>query len=368
VAKSGARGLLINAALAIGTILICFVAGEALIRVLPLAERLGWTDTRPVATRLADAPPKVAGVLRILALGDSFTEWRDAAGLSFIRVAAREIEASGARVEVVNLAEAGTGIPEYRANFARAADRLAPDLVVIGLYLGNDLRVAGPAAPEPPPPPAWRRLVKKSILLSTTFRLAKVYIPTLRSGSLDALLIDLARQEGRDRIYVAARLAAADPKLVEAARADTINVWDLATAVFFPDYYGELAEAADGTGQGREVSGGIAALDALIADCRARNISPIVVLLPPPVWAEERTRDYFQRLGYRALGPVIGPVPVIERLKRHLGEQSIAVLDPLPALRAARERVYLENDEHLNGRGQAVVGGELARLIATLRR
>ena len=114
-----ARRILINAAPALGAILVCFVAGEALIRALPLAERLGWSDTRPVTTRLAETRPKAAGVIRILALGDSFTEWRDTAGLSFIRVAARKIEASGARVEVINLAEAGTGVPEYRANFAR---------------------------------------------------------------------------------------------------------------------------------------------------------------------------------------------------------------------------------------------------------
>ena len=50
-----------------------------------------------------------------------------------------------------------------------------------------------------------------------------------------------------------------------------INVWDLATPAFFPDYYGELAQADPATRQGREVAGGIANLDTLIAECRARE-------------------------------------------------------------------------------------------------
>jgi len=39
------------------------------------------------------------------------------------------------------------------------------------------------------------------------------------------------------------------------------------------------------------------------------------------------------------------------------------VLDALPALRAERKRSYLENDEHLNGHGQEVVGNALARML-----
>jgi len=374
VPKSSARARLANAALAVATLAICFVVGEAIIRMLPAAERLGFTDSSPVAARAAAAGPKEPGRIRIVALGDSFTEWRDRSGGSFVRVAERALNDVGKKVEVVNLAEAGTGIPEYFANLVRNADALKPDMVVVGLYLGNDLRLSDPPlitpqgraaalAAVPPSVPGWRRLVKKSILIDTAFRFAKTQIGALRSGSFDALVAELAAREGRDPAYVAARLAGIEPALVDAARADMINVWDLATAVFFPDYYGELAVAAPGTRQGREVAGGIADLDALIAECRARNIKIAVVLLPPPPWAGERYRGYFRRLGYGALGPADGPVPLIDLLKTHLVEAGIAALDPLPALRAERERSYLENDEHLNGHGQEVVGTALARFL-----
>lgn len=371
MASSGLRGRLINAVLAIVVTALCVVAGEAILRNLPVAERFGWSGAVPVEDRIAAVRPKTHGTLRILALGDSFTEWRDTDGLSFIRVAARDLGKAGMPVDVVNLAEAGTGIPEYRANFARAVERVAPDLVVIGLYLGNDLREAN-AVNAPAAAVSrgiwWKRLLKQSVLLSTSFRLAKRYIPALRSETLETLLADLGAREGRDAAFVAARLAAADPVLVEAARADTINTWDLATGVFFPDYYEALAEVAPDTRQGAEVAGGIAALDVLIAECRAHNAVPIVVLLPPPVWTEARTLDYFHRLGYGATGPLNGPVPVVELLKRHLAALSVPTVDPLSALRAESEPVYLQNDEHLNGHGQTVVGAEVARQILALRR
>lgn len=369
MATSGLRGWLINAALATAVTVFCFVAGEVILRHLPVAERFGWSGSIPVEQRIAVVKPKTPGLLRILTLGDSFTEWRDTDGLSFIRVAARDLEKAGLQVEVINLAEAGTGIPEYRANLARAVERVAPDMVVVGLYLGNDLRDADAAPVSNMAQESWwKHLLKQSVLLSTSFRLAKRYIPAMRSGTLENLLSDLSTREGRDAAFVAARLAAADPILVDAARADTVNVWDLATGVFFPDYYEALAEAAPGTRQGAEVAGGIAALDALIAECRAHGAQPVIVLLPPPVWTEARTLEYFHRLGYGATGPLSGPVPVMELLKRHLAALSVPAIDPLPVLRAATEPVYLQNDEHLNGHGQMVVGAEVARQILALRR
>lgn len=369
--KPGLRERLVNAALAIFMVALCFVAGEVILRNLPVAERLGWWRSIPLEERIDAVGPKAPSTQRILTLGDSFTVWRDTEGLSFIRIAARELDKAGMPVEVVNLADGGMGISNYRATFLQAVERVAPDIVVIGVFLGDDLREADAAtAPTPPVIPRtwWRDLAKRSILLSTVFRLAKRYIPAMRSGSFERLLDNLAAHEGRDAAFVSRRLAVVDPVLVDGARADTVNIWDVATAVFFPDYYQNLAEAAPGTRQGVEVAGSIAGLDLLIAESRARNVVPVVVLLPPPVWVEARTLDYFHRLGYGATGPLTGPVPVVELLKQHLAALSVATVDPLPALRAEAQPVYLENDEHFNSLGQTIVGTEVARQILALRR
>ena len=110
-------------------------------------------------------------------------------------------------VEVVNLAEAGTDLDAYFGNLLRFGDRLDPDVVVVGLYLGNDLEPETPPldteegkalALKPPPPPAeglGRRIAKRSILLNSAFRLGKVYFPSLRSSFFQGMLDHLKEPE-----------------------------------------------------------------------------------------------------------------------------------------------------------------------------
>jgi hypothetical protein len=91
--------------------------------------------------------------------------------------------------------------------------------------------------------------------------------------------------------YVARRLSEADPTLVDAARADGINGWDLAFAIFDPD--GDFAAADSNTSKGRGVEAAFGDLRTLIIAARAHNAKVAVVLLPPPVWVAERYWGYF---------------------------------------------------------------------------
>jgi hypothetical protein len=288
-----------------------------------------------------------------------------------VRVAERLLPGN----DVVNLAEAGTDLGGYLSNLLRYGDRLRPDVILIGLYLGNDLVPATPpldtaeaqAALRAPSPPqtdsALKRLAKRSALLNYVFRLGKVHIPVLRSGAFEQMVSGLKAQTGMDDAYVAGRLSRADPALVDAARADAINGWDLAFAMFDPDYYGDLAAAAGGTTKGIEVAGAIRDLRAVIAAARERSAAVAVVLLPPPVWVAQRYWSYFKRLGYGDLGPVSGPVPVVEQVKAYLSAEGVPTLDALPALRA-EPATYLPNDIHLDRSGHDVVGRELAGFLA----
>jgi hypothetical protein len=358
------------------SLVVSFVLCEALIRQLPVSDMMGWTTVPPVPERVRAAGPKPAGRVRILVLGDSFTEWRDSTGQSFARVAQRALAAAGHPVDVVNLGQAGTGLTEYFGNLARYGDRLQPDVVVIGLYLGNDLVPSAPhldtpegraAAAIDPPAPAepglWWRLAKKSVALNYVFRLAKARVPALRSHFFDGIVADLRRGQGKDDAFVAERLAAADPALVDAARADAINGWDLAGAMFFPTYYDDLARMTPNTPQGDAAAASLRDLDALVAAAGAHARKVMVVLLPPPVWAGERYQAYFRRLGYGRLGPSSGPVPVVERVAAELSAHGIAWVDPLPLLRADAVDTYLPNDEHLDREGQRVVGEALAAAL-----
>ena len=101
---------LLAASLAIGLAL-----AEFAIRHLPLGDAMGWSMVPPVADRAARAAAAPRGTTRIVALGDSMTEWRDNTGDAYVRVAERMLPG----VEMINLAQAGSGIEQYLENFLR---------------------------------------------------------------------------------------------------------------------------------------------------------------------------------------------------------------------------------------------------------
>jgi lysophospholipase L1-like esterase len=353
---------------------LSFLGAEMASRYMLVSDKMvGWSIVPPVTDRVANTRVPAPGHIRIVVLGDSLTEWRDNVGDSFVRVAERRLP----NIEMVNLAEAGTGLAEYFGNLLRYGLRLHPNVVVIGLYLGNDLYPSSPPLESPQATEAalalqpqqrtagevLKRISKRSVLLNYVFRLAKIYIRPLRSGFLEHSIEALKIQTGRDDAFVASKLRQIDPELLEAARADAINVWDLAIAIFYPDYYGDLAAATPGTDKGEEVAGALRDVRALVTEARRTKAKVAVLLLPPPVWVGETYQQYFRRLGYRELGPAIGPVPLIERLKAFLSAEGVPALDVLPALRAEKEKAFLDNDVHPNRRGHEVIGAELASFL-----
>jgi lysophospholipase L1-like esterase len=84
---------------------------------------------------------------RILALGDSF-----AFGLgveaeeTFVHQLAERLRAGGIRATALNAGVPGYGIPDSVARFSRLGAQLKPDLVILAVYVGNDLQEA--AEPE----------------------------------------------------------------------------------------------------------------------------------------------------------------------------------------------------------------------------
>jgi hypothetical protein len=154
---------------------------------------------------------------------------------------------------------------------------------------------------------------------------------------------------------------------VDAARADAINPSDLALAIFYPDYYGTLAAANlyNLEGEHFELERILQDLGTLIFAARQTGAKVGVVLLPPPVWVNESYWHYFRALGYRNLGPTDRPVLIIDRVKDYLAGLSVPTLDTLPILRAQTERVYLDNDIHLNDIGQKAVGEALAEFLVS---
>src|SRR5262245_31473941 len=178
------------------SILITFLFCEFAIRHLTFSDKMGWTMVPPIEDRVRSAENAQRQQPRVLIVGDSQTEWRDSTGQSYVRVAQRQLAARNFLVEFVNLAQAGTDMDGYFGNLLRYADRLKPDLIVVGLFLGNDVKGANPplSTPQgrkkallslettPSDGLSLKLLAKKSVLLNFSFRIAKGYFPQLRSG------------------------------------------------------------------------------------------------------------------------------------------------------------------------------------------
>jgi lysophospholipase L1-like esterase len=365
-------------AIAIVSLIITLVACEFVVRNSPLGDKMGWTMVPPVEDRVRAAENEQRRP-RVLIVGDSQTEWRDTTGESYVRVAERQFATKDRRAHFINLAQAGTDVDQYFVNLIRHADRLKPDLVVVGLYLGNDIRGATPPlsldedkqrallARVPVENEAFslRGFLKHSTLLNFLYRLAKGYSPQLQSGHLENIIQQLKDRSGQGDDYVRERLRAADPRLVDAARADTINPWLLATAAFYPNYYSELATVAPGTAHRPDLAALLRDFSVIAEFCRKRGTPVVAVLIPPPVWVSERYQDFFYKLGHRTLGSAKDALPLIQKLKEGLAEIDVHSIDVLDDLRAANDETYLARDDHLNRRGHEIVGSALARWLAS---
>ena len=86
------------------------------------------------------------GAARILAVGDSFTFGVGAeAEESYPARLAAALAAAGVDAEVLNAGVPGFGVPDAAAWFAAHGAGLAPDIAVLGVFVGNDLQdAAGP--------------------------------------------------------------------------------------------------------------------------------------------------------------------------------------------------------------------------------
>ena len=93
---------------------------------------------------------KSDGAFRVLFVGDSFTEGfgvhDDETFPHYFETIARRIEP---RLEVINAGQNATDLPEFVGLMRGYAERLAPDLVVLSLYAGNDVPIEGPPRPIP---------------------------------------------------------------------------------------------------------------------------------------------------------------------------------------------------------------------------
>lgn len=109
-----------------------------------------------IGIRDRELPRERGTAFRILAIGDSYTYgWGVNMEDCWTRLLDDHFKAAGQEVEVINLGKPGQG-PRYYAEIAeKAIPWLRPDLVLVCMLQGNDIRDVGPEGESLPLPDLW---------------------------------------------------------------------------------------------------------------------------------------------------------------------------------------------------------------------
>lgn len=110
-------------------------------------------DTRVAINRQGlrgpEIGPKAPGTFRVLALGDSFAFGVGAQeGETYPAQLQRILRSRGMRAEVLNAGAPGFGVPDAVAWFQRWGWTLEPDVVLVTVFVANDLQDAAPGGPK----------------------------------------------------------------------------------------------------------------------------------------------------------------------------------------------------------------------------
>ena len=344
---------------------------EVFLRFSPLSDKLGWTRNHTAEEKISRLTAKLPGELRILGLGDSFSDYRDADGKNYLRFMEQYAAHNGIRLSVINLSRAGTGVEEYRRVFQTHSNAVNADIVTIGIYLGDDIACPTNATPTSQPQHKDGRsmegaasttmkdaLKRHSVLLNAIFRRSKYYVPALRSGTYERNLETLKTRSGTPEDVINSRLAEIDKRIVKMSKSDLINPWSLPTALVYPEYYSKLYLLNDDAWT-ETLTCFLEYLGRFGDEVRQSGSEPVFVLIPDSiVVGQDYHSNYYERLGFEVEENMhsINPVPLIETVKQYLNSNHFKYVDLLPSLRRHNGNLYIPLDMHFNTSGQALAG------------
>ena len=356
----GMRGSLV---LMLMAAVLCAVGLEFACRMLPVSDSMGWNRALPLAERAKRF--EASSPVKIVALGDSFAEWRAGEGVNMFDLLQKDL--SDQVCTILNLGQAGTNVIDYIEAYRRNVT-FTPDAIIFCLTLGNDVYdysekvdvkevESGSEAPQS----GIKSFIKKhSVVLNFLFRLSKQYFPVMQAGSFDNNVKTLQKKVGLTDSQVHSRLAKLDPKMIELARSDAVNSWVPAIGAIFPEYYKELfSESSQKNRKATEDT------LRLIRDfCYAQKVKNfLVVLLPESLQVSEQYDDFFKRCGYDLDNfPLQERRGLIRYLQRRLGDFGIMSLDATPALEKVYP-AYISLDTHPNSQGHKAIAKAMAQFI-----
>lgn len=311
------------------------------------ANRFGFNDRDHTTVK----PP---GVLRVVILGDSFN-WAGGPDGNYTALLQQRFDAAppGDSVEIVNAGYPGTHPGEQLIALRRYGLPLAPDVVMLGVFVGNDLLEAQP----------WRRVIPVGGEL-TPIDLRRTAILTLWSTPF--LLRSHAWRflTGRwaiARLRLAAWWRGADLATTGATVPDDV-FYDIErdrmrVAAVPPD-----ADVATGEA---EV---LAAIDAMQTLTQAAGAELVVAAYPDAFQVDEPLRTAVLRHAAHDADRFAWERPQ-QVLAEHCRERDVPYVDLLPAFREAEARgsaLYLRNEPHWSAEGQALAATLLEPMLRSV--
>jgi lysophospholipase L1-like esterase len=331
--------------------------GEAYIRV----NRHGQLDLE----RRVDKPD---GSVRVVVLGDSMVEARQVPlEERFTQIAERALtRCSGQPVEVLNFGVAGYGTAQELIQLRQRVWAFAPDLVVLGVYLGNDLadnlRTLDYTAPGNRP---FYVRQAGGLVLDASFRQNQ---SSARRSGLRDFSADVMNRSRLLQLTNQARLALrAASREASSVSANGVPPGFIRRGAYLEPTSSVLAEAWATTE---------ALIRAVRDEVQQRGADFALLYLP---MVAETDSDAGRR---EAFARELGEEGTLEYPRNRVGllasREGMRFVDPTPALleRAVSSRTFVNgfpntgpNEGHLNRHGHQVVGETLSRALcsSTLR-
>lgn len=272
-------------------------------------------------------PP--AGTIRILALGDSFALGVVGYRENFLTLIEAPLSRRlGRPVEVVNMGVTELMPRDYLYLLNDEGLALAPDIVLICFFVGNDYNKERRASALHPG--SWR----------TQAFIRRAYLM-------------LAERQRRAR----------EPEAVGAPASDPDFDADTRPAKFSEAAYLDIARSyllplVEGAGQQRIERDTFGVLERIVALADPRPV--VIAMLPTELQVEQSLRERVLAEADRAESEIDLSRPV-RRMRAHFEPRGVPVVDLLPALiRAeAQGRTYYPRDTHWNSRGNAAAAEAL---------
>jgi lysophospholipase L1-like esterase len=274
---------------------------------------------------------KASGGLRILALGDSFAFGVGAEERQTYPARLQEILRSrGVRAEVLNAGAPGFGVPDEVAWFERWGRPLAPDVILVTVFIGNDLQ---DAAPGPKPAAVAGALVvpgeKAGGLSRWLYYHSQLFVLIKNSslgGSLRHLLgrpEPLETRQQRDEFDLYAKDSESEPVRQGAAATERA-----------------VAELAAGAGKARILA----------------ILIPSVIQVDPQRWRGNLGRFGLDPSRYDRARPNA----IFRGIFARHGIPVLDLLEPFTVAVAHGRKIYYPLDQHLTPAGYALTASEVA--------